>query len=445
MNGDTAYDLVVIGSGVAGLSAAACARELGLSAVVLEKSANLGGGTSFSYGLIWAPRSDLAEAAGYADSREQILTYMRHLAGGIADEKKMTAFVDTVPDVIRLFERLGMTFQIIHGVTDHYYGIAPGGLPEGRLIEVVPLRGGELGAWQARTHLPAALPYAMSAEEMIRWGGMERASTWDAALMQQRRDDDLRGLGAGLVAQLLRIVLNAEVPIVAQCRAKHLVVENGRWRASQPKATARFARPKALATGSYENNPSIGTAYEGLPNCESPFEIDGNDGDGLIMGAEQNGDIHCSRRTVASAQLHKSIRPCPTARSRKPRASSGSATRTTMVVNRSGRRFADELLPRARAAHSRIRHRRAPPRQPPGLSDLRAQFWKKYGVGGNLPGGKIPASIVRASSPRSSRRNSASTPPASKRRWCASTRSRRRASTKTSHADPAVVARRPAR
>jgi 3-oxosteroid 1-dehydrogenase len=403
LNGNTAYDLVVIGSGVAGLSAAASAHELGLSAIVLEKSANLGGGTAFSYGLLWAPRNHLTEAAGYEDSRAAVMTYMRHLSGGIADEKKMAAFVDTVPDVIQFFEKAGMTFQIIHGITDHYYGIAPGGLPEGRLIEAVPMRGGELGAWQARTHLPVSLPYALSAEEMVSWGGMERKATWNAKLMQQRRDDDLRGLGAGLIAQLLRLCVKAEIPIVAPCRARHLVIENGRVAGVQTEGHGfiRATKGVLLATGSYENNASMSVAYEGLPDWQSPFEIDGNDGDGLIMGAEQGGDIHLLCQNM-SLQLSYA-KEHPTIPNRTVTQIAGIielSSPHTMVVNRTGRRFADEsyfpeLVPRIRE-YDIVAHRHA---NLPAYLIFDAQFWKTYGVGGHPPGGRIPATIVRANSP----------------------------------------------
>jgi glycine/D-amino acid oxidase-like deaminating enzyme len=51
------YDVVILGSGIAGLAGALAAHELGLGPVVLEKAAALGGGTVHSYGLIWVART----------------------------------------------------------------------------------------------------------------------------------------------------------------------------------------------------------------------------------------------------------------------------------------------------------------------------------------------------------------------------------------------------
>jgi succinate dehydrogenase/fumarate reductase flavoprotein subunit len=75
-------DVVILGSGIAGLSAALAAHELGLRPVVLEKAGTLGGGTIHSYGLIWVGRNHLAEAAGYSDTRDETMSYLRFLGGG---------------------------------------------------------------------------------------------------------------------------------------------------------------------------------------------------------------------------------------------------------------------------------------------------------------------------------------------------------------------------
>src|ERR1700746_800871 len=80
------YDLVILGSGIAGLAGALAAHELGLQPVVLEKAAALGGGAVHSYGLIWVGQNHLARDVQIADSRDEILAYMRFLGGGAVDE-----------------------------------------------------------------------------------------------------------------------------------------------------------------------------------------------------------------------------------------------------------------------------------------------------------------------------------------------------------------------
>ena len=58
---DNAWDVIVLGSGVAGLAAALAAHERGLRPIVLEKAGKLGGGTVHSYGLIWVGGNHLAQ------------------------------------------------------------------------------------------------------------------------------------------------------------------------------------------------------------------------------------------------------------------------------------------------------------------------------------------------------------------------------------------------
>jgi 3-oxosteroid 1-dehydrogenase len=63
-------DVLVLGSGVGGLVAALAAKELGLQAVVVEKSARLGGTFAMSGGGVWLPCNPLMESVGVTDTPE---------------------------------------------------------------------------------------------------------------------------------------------------------------------------------------------------------------------------------------------------------------------------------------------------------------------------------------------------------------------------------------
>ena len=132
MSSTDPWDVVVLGSGIGGLAGALAAHELGLRPVVLEKAGTLGGGTVNSYGLVWVGQNHLAQAAGYADSRAEVVAYMRFLGGGSLDDDRMSAFVDRSPEALRFFADCGVRFRIVRGVTDHYYGKSPGSHAVGR-------------------------------------------------------------------------------------------------------------------------------------------------------------------------------------------------------------------------------------------------------------------------------------------------------------------------
>ena len=75
-------DVVVIGSGGAGLTCALVAAQAGLDVLLVEKEDKLGGTLSWSGGGAWLPLSDTAREAGFSDSREEVLTYLDAIGEG---------------------------------------------------------------------------------------------------------------------------------------------------------------------------------------------------------------------------------------------------------------------------------------------------------------------------------------------------------------------------
>ena len=152
------YDVVILGSGIAGLAAALAADQLGLQSIVLEKAVALGGGTVHSYGLIWVGQNYLASEAGIADSCDEVLSYLRFLGGGAVDEARLAAFVARSPEVLKFFADCGIRFRLVCGVTDHYYDKAPGAHTAGRTVEAELISGDELGDWCDRVLAPHDVP-----------------------------------------------------------------------------------------------------------------------------------------------------------------------------------------------------------------------------------------------------------------------------------------------
>src|SRR5262245_32284467 len=103
----SAYDVVILVSGIAGLSAALAAHDAGLKPLLLEKSDLLGGGTTNSYGLVWVGENHIQLEAGLKDSRDDIVRYLRFLGGGEANEERMITFIDRSPAVLKRFADWG--------------------------------------------------------------------------------------------------------------------------------------------------------------------------------------------------------------------------------------------------------------------------------------------------------------------------------------------------
>jgi 3-oxosteroid 1-dehydrogenase len=403
MTASGAWDVVVLGSGIAGLAGALAADELGLRAIVLEKAKTLGGGTVNSYGLIWVGRNHLAEAAGFDDTRDETIAYLRFLGGGGVNDERLSNFVDRSPEALKFFEDCGVRFRLVGGVPDHYYGEAPGARAGGRTVEAELISGFDLGDWQARSPPPEDVPSFVTAEEQIAWGGINSFSRWDADVVAERKRQDMRGKGLGLVCHFLKTLRARGVPVLTDQHVECLAVENGRVTGIVMRSgeTIRAKKGVILATGTYSANPQMSREFEQLPGFaqEASSMAPGSlTGDGLVLGAEVGGIVH---------KIENSLR-LMLAYTIPPEIAGGTATCVyagivelcsphTMVVNRYGRRFADETFFQGIVPQLRLfdpaRHEY--PNLPAYLI-FDAQYPRKYSFANRPAGSAVPQTVSRA-------------------------------------------------
>ena len=397
------YDVVILGSGIAGLACALAAHELGLQPVVLEKAAALGGGTVHSYGLIWVAQNHLACDARIADSRDEVLAYMRFLGGGAVDEARLAAFITHSPEVLQFFAACGIPFRLVQGVTDHYYDKAPGSHAAGRTVEAELISGDELGEWRDHVLVPHDVPCFVTAEEQIAWGGINSASRWDAGLVAERRRRDMRGKGLGLVCWFVATLSERGVPMLSGQPVARLAVSDGRVvgvvMASGELIEAR--RGVILATGGYGADPQMSREFEQLPGFaheDSGLIPPSLTGDGLVLGAEIGGIVHKVENSLR-VMLSYTI-PAETP--------GGTATSVhvgivelcsphTLLVNRHGRRFANETFFQGIVPQLRLfdpgRHEY--PNLPAYLI-FDAQYLERYSFANRPVGSAVPRTVARA-------------------------------------------------
>ena len=226
---DIEADLVAVGSGGGGLTAAITAQDHGLRAVVLERSDQVGGVTAYSMGEVWIPGNHLALAAGFNDSAESGFRYVKSLSMGYGDDIAMLNQSIHGPVALKYFEdTIGLKMCVIRDLPDYYFPHNPDGLAEGRYLEVLPFAAESLGEWQHRTRVSPHVPYGLTHEDIFHQGGLANMRNWDYSIMAERLGKDERCAGPGLAASFVKGALDRRIPLHTGVDVQELIVEGER-------------------------------------------------------------------------------------------------------------------------------------------------------------------------------------------------------------------------
>jgi succinate dehydrogenase/fumarate reductase flavoprotein subunit len=334
---DRVVDVVVVGSGAAGLTAATLAHDGGAEVVVLEKAPLIGGTTGVSGGMPWVPLNRHMADLGVDDSRDEALTYIRRLTlGREPDPALVETYVDTAPEVIDYLEAKTPLRMTAPTTFNDYYAHLPGGKLKGRSIEPAPFDAHELGEWAARLRTSPHLPW-LTMEEGARF--LRGEDMPDVELAGRRQADDVRVLGPALVAALFKGLLDRGVEVRTGEPVEDLVVEDGAVIGVRSSAGLTGARKGVvLASGGFEWNDEMvrGFIGERLEPMSPPY----NEGDGHRMAMEVGALLGNMRSFWGQPGIFEpgfeiDGRPVP-------QMGSVRSTPGVIVVNRHGRRFVNE-------------------------------------------------------------------------------------------------------
>ncbi|MFE4696140.1 3-oxosteroid 1-dehydrogenase [Streptomyces sp. NPDC056738] len=304
------YDVVVVGSGAAGMTAALTAAKRGLSCVVLEKAATFGGSAARSGAGIWIPNNPVILAAGVPDTPAKAAAYLAAVVGPDVPADRQRAFLGNGPAMISfVMANSPLRFRWMEGYSD-YYPELPGGLPGGRSMEPDQLDGNIIGAELARLN-PAylAVPAGMvvfSAD--YKWLTLAAVSAKGAAVatacLARGTKAALLGqkpltMGQSLAAGLRAGLLAAQVPVWLNSPMSDLLMENGAVTGAVvtrdgAAGLVRARRGVVVGSGGFEHNAAMRAEFQRQPI-----------GTAWTVGAKENtGDgIQAGRRAGAALDL----------------------------------------------------------------------------------------------------------------------------------------------
>ena len=137
-------DILVVGSGAGGLTAAITAHEQGGNVLVVEKSDMYGGTSATSGGGIWIPCNHLMTKHGQSDTPEAALTYLKACVGDDVSEERLKAYVEKAPEMLKFMEDKSAVRYISTPYAD-YFPDKPGGKEGWRTLDPVPMNAAKLG------------------------------------------------------------------------------------------------------------------------------------------------------------------------------------------------------------------------------------------------------------------------------------------------------------
>lgn len=392
-------DVIILGTGAAGMAAALAAHEAGASVALVERWDRIGGTSAISGGVIWVADNPRMRAAGMADSREDALAYFRSLDHGDLVDETLEAFVDRGPEALAFLEDAGaLSVSVLPGYPDYYLD-RPGAKPEGsRALDHDLFSLGELGDWAAKIYAIEEPKPLMLRETPL--GGATAMPPPE--VLGQRMAARQCGFGQAMVARLLKACLARGIEPLLGVETHRLVRHGERIGGIEgTKDGLPFAlaarRGVIVATGGFEWDSELRQTFLRGP-VTAPASPPTGTGGGLRLAMAAGAKLGNMTSAWWAPTL---VTPDAPWASGEPRAQIILIERTVphaIMVNRSGRRFCNEAA--NYSALGGVFHQFDPAtydyRNLPAWLIFDAQYAARYPLGTRQPGQPMPEWVMRA-------------------------------------------------
>lgn len=275
-------DLIVVGSGAAGLATAITAQSRGLKVVVLEKEPVFGGTTALSGGVLWIPLGPHGRQQNAGDHRDAVRQYLMNETGQFYDEATVESFLDNGPRMVEFFQR-ETDMQFVPTLYPDYHPDVRGGVDIGRSILAAPFDIRTLGPDMARLKPPLktitfiGMMFNSSNADLKHFFRATKSLT-SFVYVAKRLVTHLKELalyrrgiqvtsGNALAARLAHSALQRGIPIRTGTPVRELLIEDGRVQGvvaegAQGRQTLRARHGVVLACGGFPHDARrIAQAY----------------------------------------------------------------------------------------------------------------------------------------------------------------------------------------
>ncbi|WP_293370367.1 FAD-dependent oxidoreductase [Nevskia sp.] len=355
-------DVVVVGSGAAGLTAAIVAAASGCRVLVVEKADLLGGTTAWSGGAGWLPCNHLMARAGATDTREAAETYIRSVLGEQYDAAAAAAFLDNAPQMLEFLEQNTTAVRFVPYLGPDYQQDHPGAAAKAR--SVLPQ------AFDARLLGPLLKKLQYPFREFLVFGGMQAdvaealhlqrsyrswASFKVAAKLLTRYAVDLVRFGrstrlirgAALVGRLVKSATDLKVEFWTGTPARRLAHEGDRVTGLFVEREGRPTRIVArkgviLASGGFAANAAMRAQFIPFADQHQSVLPDTNTGDGITMAQQIGADLGPLLKHNAIWAPTSSFRRADGRLSKWPHFAFDRCKPGAIIVDAAGQRFCNE-------------------------------------------------------------------------------------------------------
>jgi succinate dehydrogenase/fumarate reductase flavoprotein subunit len=396
------YDVVVLGAGAGGMTAACVAAVEGQKTILLEKTPYVGGTTAISGGMIWAPNTALDR--GGTDSLEQAETYLRQTVPTESGRELRRTFLEAAPAAIAYLEQNTAVQLKPVPIYPDYYPDASGSTTNGRVLEPMPFNGRELGAAfeLLRPPLPEFTLFGgmmVGRPDIVHFRNMFRSvksaarvarlvSAYALQRIRNRRGVDLV-LGNALAARLMKSLLDRSIPIRLGVEVVRVERRRGRIAGvtviqNETEQFIEARRAVILATGGFSYD-SVRRQVLLPPEAQEVSTVEeGATGDGLRFGEAVGGYLEKGEFGAAYWTPASHYRRADGRWVRFPHTVTDRGKPGLIAVNSEGRRFTSEAVSYHDFVQAMLRPDNAGSAIPARLICDKRFLWK-YGLGAIQP------------------------------------------------------------